>query len=548
MADASLTAVFGGNTVPLEQACKRAASSVTDFTSRAAKNGFGDLLAPIAKVAAAVGSVGAVMSGIKGALDLGGEMVDLANRTGLAVQSAYGLRQAFKDAGVDANALGPKVNKMQKSLASAVSGGKEGDALKALGLDPQALASMDPGKAFAQIGNAIAQLPNATERAAASMSVFGKSGAELLQVFMDPSFKDAGNISNTAKLLGENAGIFDKASDALGHVGEKTQGFFVGVASGMTGLLDTLANGIHGVDLSSIGKQIGDAINIFITAFNSGNITTIISSAFMIGIKEAVNFLSAGFMALFQTLPDYVSAIGKQFVAYFELLTNPEFWSGLKDSFLSVAAAFRGTMLMGVANILDALRDVPGIGGKIGRAADAVRGMSDSQFQQSAAYSESAANEGMGAAINKLAETSKSNISNLVGKFMENFRGNGQIMGGTDAEKKALAAAIADTLAKSDAANATATANSSNRNKEATDANANRIIPQGAFAPEAIGMGAKSSIIADSLAKVGGGGVSVGGGNPLLEENRKQTSVLNQINQNIARAITTSPAAAKFAY
>jgi hypothetical protein len=492
--------------------------------------------AAMAGAAASIAAIGASMAGMKGALDLGGAMVDLSNRTGVAVESLYGLRIAFKDAGVDAEKLGPAVNKMQKALASAVGGGKEGDVLKGLGLDPQSLASMDSGQAFAQIGNAIAQLPNSVERSAAAMALFGKSGGELLQVFMDPNFKSAGNISETARLLGENAGIFDKASDSLGRVGPKLQGLFVGMASGMTGLLDSLANGIDGIDLAGIGKSIGDAIGLFIAAFTSGNFTTIISSAFMIGIKESINFLAAGFFAVFQTIPAYISTIGKNFVAYFELLTNPEFWSGLKDSFLSVAAAFRGTMLMGVANILDALRNLPGIGEKMGKASDFVSKLSADQFQQSAAYSESAANGGMSAAVSKLGAALKDNMIGLGSEFMNNFRGNGQIMGNTDAERAALSGAIADTITARDEANAKATAD-----------NASRVMGQSTFNGAEIGQVAKQSIFADSLAKIGGGGISVGGGsNPILEENKRQTSLLQSINQNLAKGMM-SPVMAEFA-
>ena len=526
MANDSIIFGIGGDTSGLQQSLNRATSAVSAATSKMASGGFKQLLAPLAGVVASVGSVTAVMAGMKGALDLGGELTDLSNRTGVAVESLYGLRQGFKDAGVDAEKLGPAVNKMQKALSSAVGGGKEADVLKSMGLDPQSLASMDSGQAFAQIGNAIAQLPNSTERAAASMALFGKSGGELLQVFMDPAFKNAGNISETAKLLGQNAGIFDKASDSLGRVGPKMQGLFVGVASGMTGILDSLANGIDGMDLSSIGQSIGSAVSLFVTAFSSGNFSTIISSAFMIGIKEAINFLAAGFFAIFQTMPTYLSTIGKNFVAYFELLTNPEFWSGLKNSFLSVAAAFRGTMLMGVANILDALRNVPGIGDKMGKASDFVSKLSADQFQQSAAFSESAANGGMGAAVSKLGSQLKENIANLGSEFMNNFRGNGQIMGNTDAERAALGEAVAATIKARDEANAKATAENANRgNKDTT------------FNPTDIGQAAvKPSIIADSLAKIGGGGISIGGGgNPILEENKRQTGLLQKIHQSLSK-------------
>jgi len=163
------------------------------------------------------------------------------------------------------------------------------------------LASMDPGKAFAEIGNAISQLPNSTERAAASMAIFGKSGAELLQVFMDPNFRNVGNISETAKLLAENAGVFDKAGDALGRVGPKLQGLFVGIASGMTGILDSLADAVEGLDLSAWGKQIGDAISGIIEIFKQGTFTEIVSTSLKIAFEDALGSLKEGMNGIFGT-------------------------------------------------------------------------------------------------------------------------------------------------------------------------------------------------------------------------------------------------------
>jgi hypothetical protein len=533
MADASLTAVFGGNTVPLEQACKRAASSVADFTSRAAKNGFGDLLGPIAKVAAAVGSVGAVMSGLKGALDLGGEMVDLANRTGLAVESAYGLRQAFKDAGVDANALGPAVNKMQKSLASAVSGGKEGDALKALGLDPQALASMDPGKAFAQIGNAIAQLPNATERAAASMAIFGKSGAELLQVFMDPSFKDAGNISNTARLLGENAASFDRASDALGKSGSKITGFFVGVGSQVVPQLNAAVAAFEKLDLSASGQNVGGIISVAIQSIVQGRLGELIWLDLKVAFENAINFLAAGLYALFGSIGSQAALFGTVVLEPFAVLNETSFWTGLVDTFMSLVNLFNAKLLDGVAGMIGALRNVPLVGDQIGAGADKVQSVANSFRAQSVAQSLSG-----GDALGRVAAGSRARISEAANYFFSDFKqkfGSVDIFGQGDQQQLQE---LINTLYDAGSA-----ANQAGRME-----NQGRVAPQGAFNGADIGQAAKASIIADSLSKVGGGGFSVGpGSNPILEENKRQTAYLASINQGILRAAAASgPLEAQF--
>jgi hypothetical protein len=533
MANDALTASFGLDIAPLTQSLRRATASVTEATAKMGKGAFGNMLGSVLQVAAAVGSVGAVMSGLKGALDLGGEMVDLANRTGLAVESAYGLRQAFKDAGVDANALGPAVNKMQKSLASAVSGGKEGDALKALGLDPQALASMDPGKAFAQIGNAIAQLPNATERAAASMAVFGKSGAELLQVFMDPNFKDAGNISNTARLLGENAASFDRASDALGKSGSKITGFFVGVGSQVVPQLNAAVAAFEKLDLSASGENVGGIISVAIQSIVQGRLGELIWLDLKVAFENAINFLAAGIYALIASIGSQLALFGTVILEPFAVLNETSFWTGLVDTFLSLVNLFNAKLLDGVAAMIGALRNVPLVGDQIGAGADKVQSVADSFRAKSVAQSISG-----GDALGRVAAGSRGRITDAANYFFSDFKqkfGSVDLFGQGDQQQlNELIGVLYDA--------------GSAANKAGNEENKARKKNQGAFNGTDIGQGANASIIADSLAKVGGGGFAVGpSSNPILEENKRQTAYLASINQGILRAARESgPIEAQF--
>jgi hypothetical protein len=455
--------------------------------------------AAMAGAAASIAAIGASMAGMKGALDLGGEMVDLSNRTGVAVESLYGLRTAFKDAGVDAEKLGPAVNKMQKALASAVGGGKEGDVLKSLGLDPQSLASMDSGQAFAQIGNAISQLPNSVERSAAAMALFGKSGGELLQVFMDPNFKSAGNISETARMLGENAGIFDKASDSLGRVGPKLQGLFVGMASGMTGLLDSLANGIDGIDLAGIGQKLGNVIGNFSTDF-SGEWSKVVQfigdTIGLVFSKEGLSVILDSFYYIGSQIRDFLIRTFKTPLDYLE--------AGLQKA---------------VESAMEMVGKIPVLGEKLG-----LKGFKATSFDQILGEVQSRGN----------------GLTNLSAEDA----GNKAALGSNLKERIGV---LADQLKESLAPVVTATDATSAANAAARVENAGRNPAQGNFNGADIGQVAKQSIFADSLAKIGGGGISVGGGsNPILEENKRQTSLLQSINQNLAKGMM-SPVMAEFA-
>ena len=488
----------------------KATSSVQDTVGK----GFGDLMAPIAKVAAAVGSVGAVMAGIKGALDLGSEMTDLSNRTGIAVENLMGLRRAFKDAGMDAEALGPAVNKMQKSLASAVGGGKEADVLKGMGLDPQSLASMDPGQAFAKIGNAIAQLPNSTERAAASIALFGRSGAELLQVFMNPNFKNAGSVSNAAKLLGENAGVFKKASDALGHVGSKLQGFFIGMASGSTNFLNKLADGIDGIDLSGIGERFGSIIGNFSTDWLSetqriiGVITEVLIAAvnpeILLGLSEGFVAIADNFgyylVRAFKTPLDYMQA-GMEYIIQnmISRITSGPVGQAIK---LATVYATEGTP--GIISLFTTGRS-PGL-----EAFNKFMGIDPNAKAQSFndIYNQiKSAPNGAEILTSGLKEIGNSLGKDALDRIMKN------ITGIVEAAKKATT-----DFPATKAANAAARLENANRNKK-----------QGTYDGTDIGMEEKTSIFADSLARIGGGGMFSAGGSELLSESRKQTALLTKI-------------------
>ena len=426
-------------------------------------------------------SVAGTFAAMKNALDLGSEMTDLSNRTGVAVESLYGLRQGFKDAGVDAQALGPAINKMQKALASAVGGGKEANVLKGMGLDPQSLASMDSGQAFAKIGNAISQLPNSTERAAAAMALFGKNGGELLQVFMDPNFKDAGNISNTARLLGQNAGIFDKASDALGHVGPKLQGLFVGMASGMTGLLDSMSNGINSIDLSGIGESLGNIAGNFSTDFSDewNKVMQFISDSIgNVFSKEGLSVMLDSFLYVGAQIRDFLIKAFKTPLDFME--------AGLQKA---------------VESAMEMVGKIPVLGDKLG-----LKGFKASSFDQILGEV-----QGRGNGLTNLSKEDAGTKAALGSSVKERL------------------GALSDQLKESLAPVVTATDKTKQANAKATAENANRISGQGTYNASDIGMGAKASIVADSFAKVGGGGTSSFLG--VIDVNRQQLSAQQQTNR-----------------
>ena len=181
MATNALTASFGLDIAPLQQSLKRATNAVQNFAL-----GFAGFI-----------SIKSTMDKFKESLDLGSHLLDLSNKTGIGAGVLYDLGEAGRDAGLSLDDITSSVNKMQKGLGKMENAG----VLHALGLDPQSLASAKPEESFQKIGQAIARLKNPTEQVQAAIAIFGKSGAQMLQLFNDPAFQRGLGSSQAAQIL-----------------------------------------------------------------------------------------------------------------------------------------------------------------------------------------------------------------------------------------------------------------------------------------------------------------------------------------------------------
>ncbi len=172
-------------------------------------------------------------AGLKGCARCGRQVSDLSSRTGAAVSDLVVMEQAFRNNGLAAEQVGPALNKLQKALGGVNEDGEPtNNTLTRLGLNMNELQNASPVQQFQMVGKAINQLKSPTERAAAAMALFGKSGGELNTLLPMPMrFTDAAaQVGEQAKVLEANAALFDDISDKLGLAGLKMQGFFVGVA------------------------------------------------------------------------------------------------------------------------------------------------------------------------------------------------------------------------------------------------------------------------------------------------------------------------------
>ena len=354
MPSAKATAVFTGNDSKLQATIKNIGKSLGGMQKKF-REGAGNLSSGALSIAgkglaglAASGLVaaGAIGYGVKNVLDLGGSLSDMSAKTGIAIDALMILNQAGKDAGIE-NLTGA-VSKMQKVLIAVAEGGAgpAADALNQLGLSAKDLAKIPANEALDKIGAAIRKIDDPAKKAATSMAIFGKSGAELLPLFADAGAlgNAAGVIGGQAAIMAKNAAAFDQASDSLGHIGLKLQGFFVGIAGEIIPRLLIATNALDKIDLSGFGTKFGSAIKTGIDVLTGGfqdpaKLLDVFILYMRAGFLGAVNLLMNGVMM--------ATAV----------LSKPGFLKNMKDGIIALGTIIDATFKQAFEGPLRFLRD-----------------------------------------------------------------------------------------------------------------------------------------------------------------------------------------------
>jgi hypothetical protein len=382
------------------QSMAGARAGLNKLASQALKAG-----AAIGAMAVAIGGA-AMVKGLKMAADLGGRLSDIASRTGIAAGEVALLERAFADNGIAASKVGPTINKMQKAIVDATAkGGAMADTFAGLGLDLGKLGAMSPEDQFKAIQGAISSIQDPAQRAAAAMSIFGKSGGELLTLFADQGAlgNAAKSLGTQADILNRRAGTFDSISDILGRVGSKMQGFFVGMLDRIADPVLALLERFDGLDLAALGQRAGDALKVAVN-WSLGLIEDVVywGETFLHWIKIAGVAIAALFtpsfwasvgysaQALFMDMGNF--AIGflnglkdgwiqfvisgfKFWVSVFKEFMKPDFWSGLLDVFKGIAFGFASAILEAVAKGLELIEKIPGVKRFLGENSGKLREM-----------------------------------------------------------------------------------------------------------------------------------------------------------------------------
>jgi len=173
---------------------------------------------------AGLGVYGFLAAAVKQFASVGSELKDMATRTGVSATALAELGYAARQTGAELGTVEVGIKKMQKALGSARDGSAETNhALAELGLTIGELEGKSPDKQFETIGEKIAGIEDPSQRAAAAMKIFGRSGTQLLPMLAELRK----NIDHARELhiapTKEEVETADRLSDAMKDVVDVTQ-------------------------------------------------------------------------------------------------------------------------------------------------------------------------------------------------------------------------------------------------------------------------------------------------------------------------------------
>ena len=228
-------------------------------------------------IGAATDAARAVVGKFGDALDMGGRLTDLSSRTGETAGKLLVLERAFDNTGVGADKVGTSINKLQKFMQDAANGGeKQAETLAALGISMQDLQGKTPTEQMQVFAQKIAGIQDPTERAALAMTVFGKSGGQLLPLLNNFSGElnaAKGQLGSMPGVMDKTAAAFDTISDNLAAGKTKLTEFAAGLIQGATPALEKFTAMLSGVDAAGYGQKMGEMLmrltDILLGAFKS---------------------------------------------------------------------------------------------------------------------------------------------------------------------------------------------------------------------------------------------------------------------------------------
>ena len=227
------------------------------------------------------------------AIERGAHLNDLSARTGETVGNLYQLEEAFKRAGLGAEAVGPSILRIRKALSGVNEmGGNTNSIFASLGLDREKLQSESPLDAIQQITGALHKL-NINDATGAANGLFGRNGAgDMIQLAnnaedMAAAFEAS---KNEAAVFAKTAKAFKAIGDTLEAIKSHVEGLWAGLAAALTPELNAALE-----QMEAFTKNLGSGIS---GAIQFGGLHVLLADAITAAIEQGGNYGTRVFSAL----------------------------------------------------------------------------------------------------------------------------------------------------------------------------------------------------------------------------------------------------------
>lgn len=336
----NITVGFSAKDVSFTETVKKVNKStetIDDTVKKVSKSvgaSFGSMVKAGAALAVGFGALNLAGNAIAGsladfgrALDMGGELKDLSDRTGETSGNLMVLQRAFQNAGSSAEAVGPAVNKLQKFMIDAANGSdKNVEALKNLGLTFDDLKGKAPVEQLKMISERLKDVDDPAQRAALAMGIFGKSGGALLPVLLNLSDEidvAKSQLGSMPEVMTRSAEIFDNISDNITVIKGKFVEFAAGLMDRMAPALELVTSLLSRIDTAAIGMRLGEvltggsnAMEGFAAALQAvnmgefGSAFNLIFSSIKLQISDSINSIYAAIRGVMAAIPLLVNGSG----------------------------------------------------------------------------------------------------------------------------------------------------------------------------------------------------------------------------------------------
>lgn len=260
------------------------------FGKLASAVGVGQLAAKAftAALDAAFRAVEGTIESFKDALDLGGKLTDLSAQTGETAGNLLILQKAFDNTGIGADAVGPALAKLNKSIFGADEESQKAvAAFGRMGIALDELKGKAPTDQLALVASGLQSIPDPAIRSATAMEIFGKSGYQLLPFltnFSGEMGQAREEVGSLADIMNRRSAVFDAVSDRFLTISQKIRDFAAGILDKALPAVDAITLAISRIDAAAIGQRLADA---FLGGQNA-----------MKGFQAAADAISVGNMSL----------------------------------------------------------------------------------------------------------------------------------------------------------------------------------------------------------------------------------------------------------